>query len=138
MSVQFSIILMRMALFFFLAESPCVLMVAAAYPAHVSAIIVGGAIILAVPPGVVIARMLRSRSIVEFSEGYRRLEWLFVLASVTSLAGVWMTGNWRPPVGIAVSSVGMVGALGLLLKSLSARDDRLNGFSAPTDRGRQE
>jgi hypothetical protein len=138
MSVRSAIALVRMALLFFLAESPFVSVPAGLYPGHVAAIVLTGALVVAAPLGIVIVRALRASSEEELAEKYRKSERLYFLTAAVSLVGVIMTslgGGAVGTPGIVVSAAGMSAALWLLLKATPARGRRDSRFPIPADRG---
>jgi hypothetical protein len=139
MSIRSAIVLARMALLFFLAESPFVQLLAGVYPDHIVPIILAGALVIAAPPGIVLARALQRGLEDEFAENYRKLERFYVLAATASQVVVVMATLGRRTVGapgLVVSAAGMSAALWLLLKAAPAGIRRDHGFPTPLDQGR--
>lgn len=139
MSVRSTIVLMRLAVLFFLAASPFVAFLAESYPARVVPIVLVGALGVSLPVGVVLTRAMQQGLEEEFAARYRRVEAVFFLAAVASQAGAVLSSLGRGTVGglgIVVSTVGMLAALWLLLKAAPAgrRDADL---LAPMDPGRR-
>ncbi len=131
------IALARMSLLFLLAESPCVCLPAARAPDYVGVLVLVGAIVIASPAGIVVARALRGGMEEDLAESYRKVEWLFLVAAAASLAGVLLVSLGRPPfeaVGLGISAVGMVLAVGLLAASARRRGGPGGSVSIRTDR----
>jgi hypothetical protein len=123
MSVRSATTLVRMALLFFLAGSPFVPLLAGIYPGHVTPIVLAGALVLAAPPGIVLARALQRGLEDELAERYRRSERSYFLAAAASQLGVVMVSLGRGAVGapgIVLSAGGMLAAFWLLLKASPA------------------
>lgn len=139
MNIGSTISLARMSLLFLLAESPCVCLPAARAPDYVGVLVLVGAIVIASPAGIVVARALRGGMEEDLAESYRKVEWLFLAAAATSLAGVLLVSLGRPPfglVGLGISAVGMVLAVGLLVGSARWRGRPGGHISIPTNRDR--
>jgi hypothetical protein len=120
MSVRSKILLARMALLSFLAEGPFVPLLVGLYPGYGEAIVLAGALVVAVPPGIVIARGVLAGSEDELAERYRALERHYLLAAAASQIGVMMTSLGRGAVGatgLVVSAGGMLSGLWLLRKA---------------------
>ncbi len=118
MTVRSAMILARMALLFFLAESPFAPLLGLRYPGHVAAIVLAGAVVVAAPMGLLLARAIRAGSEDQLAERYRKTEWSYLLAAAASLAGVILTIRGRGDLGasgILLSAGGMLTALWLLL-----------------------
>jgi hypothetical protein len=131
-------ILVRMALLFFLAESPFVPLLAGLYPGYVGAIVLAGAFVVAAPLGIVLARALREASEDELAENYRNSERLYFLAAAASQVGEIMTSLGRGAVttpGIVVSACGMLAALWLLAKAAPEGSRRDARSPAPVEEG---
>ncbi len=136
MNIRSEITLARMSLLFLLAESPCVCLPAARAPDYVGVIVLAGAIIIASPAGVVVSRALRAGLEEDLAKSYRKVEWLFLLAAATSLAGVMLASLRRSPfetVGMGISAVGMGVAIGLLVGFSVWRGRPGGRISIPTD-----
>jgi L-asparagine transporter-like permease len=138
MSVRSAMSLTRMALLFFLAESPFVPVLAVLYPGYVAAIVLASAFFVAAPMGLVLARALQRGSEDELAERYRKSERLYVLAAAASQAGAILTSLGRRDVftpGIVVSAGGMWVALWLLLKAPAEGFSRDAHPPTPMDHG---
>lgn len=139
MNVGSMIALARMSLLFLLAESPCVYLPAARAPDYVGVMVLVGAIVIASPAGIVVARALRGGVEEDLAASYRKVEWLFLLAAATSLAGVLLVSLGRPSferVGLGISAVGMVLAAGMLVGSARWHGRPGGRISIPMERDR--
>ena len=125
-----------MALLFFLAVSPFVPLLAAIYPGYVVPIILGSAVVIAAPLGIVLARALLRGVEDEFFEKYRKSERFYALAAAASQLGVIMA-TFGPgamgTLGIVASAAGMLAAVCLLCKSSPAGNRRDVRFRTPAD-----
>jgi hypothetical protein len=138
MSVRSAMSLVRMALLFFLAESPFVPVLAGLYPGYVAAIVLASAFVVAAPVGIVLARALQRGSEDELAEKYRKTERLYLLAAAASQVGAIMTGLGRGDLitpGIVVSAGGMLAALWLLIKASAEGFSRDAHPPTPADQG---
>lgn len=138
MSVRSAMSLMRMALLFFLAESPFVSVLAGLYPGYIVAIVVASAIVVAAPVGIVLARALQRGSEDVLAERYRNSERLYILAASASQVGAIMTSLGRGDVitsGFVVSAGGMSAAVWLLLKAAAEAFSRDAPPPSPVDQG---
>jgi hypothetical protein len=141
MSVRSAVVLVRLALLFFLAESPFVPLLAGLYPGYVVPIVLAGALAVSVPLGVVLAHALQRGLEDEFAEEYRKLERFYFLAAAASLVGVILASLGRGAIGtlgVVVSAGGMLAAGWMLLKAAPAVSRRDGRLAAPMDRGHLE
>jgi hypothetical protein len=112
--------LARLAILFYLTGSPIAAFFAGLLPDHVAPIVVVGALLVSVPLGVTLVRVMQLGREEEFAERYRKSEWSFVGTAVVSQIGVILARSARPSVaclGLAVSAIGLLFAFGLLLKA---------------------
>lgn len=131
MSVRSAIILGRMALLFFLAESPLAYHLARHYPHHGAAIVLAGALVVAAPMAFLLARAIHGGLEGRVAEKYHKGEGRYLLAAAASLAGMVVTFVDRPHVGIVgvvLSTGGMLAALWLLFNAgpAGSRQDSLS------------
>jgi hypothetical protein len=139
MSIRYAVVLVRLALLFFLAESPLIPLLAGLYPGYVVPIVLAGALVVSVPVGIVLAHALQRGLEGEFAEEYRKLERFYFLAAAASLAGVLMVSLGRGPIGtlgLIVSAGGMLAAGWMLLKAAPAGSRREGQLATPMDPGR--
>ena len=90
------------------------------YPGQIIAVVVVGAIILAAPLGIAVARALRRMLEDELADNYRRSERFYILAAAASQAGVLMASLGRgilATLGLMISAGGTIAAIALLLNT---------------------
>ncbi len=141
MSVRSILVLVRLAVLFVLAGSPFVTFLVGRFPGFAVPIVLAGAFVVSIPPGIVLARALQRSLEDEFAAKYRDSERYFFLAAAASQVGVLMAKLGRGTVGtlgIVASVGGMIAATWLLLKAAPAGIRRPGRFFAPADRDHLE
>lgn len=123
MSLRSIIVFMRLAALYFLAGVPFVAFLAGLYPAYVVPLVLAGALVVSVPPGVVLVRAMQMGREDEFAANYRKLErYFFLLAAIIPVA-VIMSNPARGAagtLGVFVSAGGMLALFWLLMKAAPA------------------
>jgi hypothetical protein len=120
MSQRAAMRISRLAILLYLAGSPVFTFFARLLPAHVAPIVVTGALLMSVPLGVLLVRVMSLGREEDFAERYRKSEWSFVGTAVVSQIGVILASSSRPSVicvGLAFSAIGLPVAFGLLLRA---------------------
>jgi hypothetical protein len=132
-------VLARLAILFVLAASPFVPFLAALYPGYVVPIVLAGALVVSVPPGIVLSRALHRNQDDEFATNYQESERSFFLAAAASQVGVLMASLGRGVVGalgVVASAGGMMAAIWLLLRAAPTGSRRTERFLASADQDR--
>jgi hypothetical protein len=139
MSVPSAMIFTRLAILFFVAGCPFAAFFARLYPAYVVPIVLAAALIVSVPPGLLLVRAMRRGREDGIAARYRRSERGFFLAAAVSQLGLMLSSPGRGPIGalgVAISAGGMFAACWLLLK-VAAVESRRDRWLAPVDPGRR-